>query len=114
MLTPEDTLSDCIKAIPAFGPYWAVEDTFRSEDGSFTGCGVYLTFTWFLREHWRSVTEPEWRALGSLAADHHRRAGDPASTVGACLIEGLEGEEYSPLVARYFDGRLLSAYGFRA
>jgi hypothetical protein len=60
MLTPEDTLSDCISAIPAFGPYWAGEDSFRSEDGSFTGCGVYLTLTWFLREHWRSIIDSEW------------------------------------------------------
>jgi hypothetical protein len=114
MLSPEDALSDCIRAIPAFGPYWAGEDCFRSEDGSFTECGVYLTLTWFLREHWRSVSESEWRALASLAAEHNRRAEAPPATVGACLIEGLEGEAYSPLVAQYFDERLLSAYGFRA
>lgn len=114
MLTPETVLADCIGALPAFGPYWAGEESFRSGDGSFTECGVYLTLVWFLREHWRSVSESEWRTLGAVAADHNRRAEAPAATVGACLIEGLEGEEYSPLVARHFDEPLLLGYGFRA
>lgn len=114
MLTPEDTLSDCIDATPAFGPYWAAEDTFRTEGGSFTECAVYLTLTWFLRENWRSITGSEWRALAHLAADHDRRAEVPAGTVGACLMEGLEGEEYPPLVTKYFDAQLLSRYGFSA
>ena len=34
MLSPQDALSDCIHALPAFGPYWAAEDTFRTEFGS--------------------------------------------------------------------------------
>ena len=112
MLTPDDTLSDCISAIPAFGPYWADEDVFRSEDGSFTACGVYLTLAWFLREHWQSLNDSEWRAIASLALDHNARADNPSATVGASLIEGLAGEEFSPLVVRYFDKRLLSRYGF--
>src|SRR2546423_207864 len=114
MLSPDDVLSECIRAIPAFAPYWDREDTLRSEDGSFTECGVYMILTWFIREHWRSLTEPEWRALAALATDHDQRAEDPGSTIGACLIEGLEGEEYSPLVAKYFDAELLRKYGFRA
>jgi hypothetical protein len=114
MLLPRDALSDCISAIPAFGLYWADEDGFRSEDGSFTECGVYMTLTLFLREHWRSIAESEWRALASLASDHQGRTENPAATIGACLIEGLEGEDYSPLVAKYFDEKLLGAYGFQA
>ena len=113
MLSPDDVLSECIRAVPAFGPFWDGEDSFRSEDGSFTECGVYLTFTWFLRDHWRSVTDSEWRGLAALASDHNRRADDPASTIGACLIEGLEGEDFSPLVAKYFDAELLAQYSFR-
>ena len=114
MLSPDDVLSECIHAVPAFRTFWDGEDSFRSEDGSFTECGVYLTFTWFLRAHWRSVTDSEWRALGALATDHNRRAHDPPGTIGGCLIEGLEDEEFSPLVAKYFDAELLSTYSFRA
>ena len=114
MLTPGDVLSECIGAVPAFGRYWDGADMFRGEDGSFTECGVYMTLTEFLRAHWRSVTEPEWRALAALATDHDRRALDPPSTIGGCLIEGLEGGEYSSLVAKYFDASLLGKYSFRA
>lgn len=114
MLHPEAALSDCVRALPAFTSFWADEDVFRSGDGTFTECGVYLTLTWFLREHWRDLTESEWRALASLVSDHQRRADDPASTVGTCLIEGLEGEEFSPLVANYFDPKLLATFGFQA
>lgn len=113
MLTPDAVLSECIRAIPAFAPYWAGEDAFRYEDGTFTECGVYMTLTWFIREHWRSIAESEWYALAALATDHDQRAQDAASTVGACLIEGLEGEEFSALVTKYFDSRLLDKYIFR-
>jgi hypothetical protein len=114
MLTPQDALSDCIHALPTFESYWNGEDIFRYEDGSYSVCGIYMTLCWFLREHWRDLTEPDWLSLASLALDHSNRSENPGNDVGACLIEGIEGEEFSPLVLRYFDDELLRRFGFEA
>jgi hypothetical protein len=113
MFGPADTLSDCVRLFPAFGPYWKSEDnTFRDDDGSFTVCGVYLLLSWFVRERWQSFTEADWRAFAELASDHAKKVQNPDGDIGACPIEQLEGEAYSHLVAQYFERDLLKRYQF--
>src|SRR4051794_1521907 len=99
MLSAEDALADCVRVFPAFRAYWDEEDNpMRDDDGSFTVCGVYSVLTWFVKERWSCFREADWRAFATMASDHFRRSEEPASTIGPCLIENLEGEDYSPLV----------------
>lgn len=49
-MTAHDILKDLIRIRPDFRNHWDGENYFRSDDGSFTACGVFSQFTDFFRE----------------------------------------------------------------
>jgi hypothetical protein len=113
MLTSKNALADCVRVFPAFQSYWETEgNLFREDNGAYTVCGVYMHLTWFVREHWQSFQESDWCAFAALVADHVGMVQNPDGEIGACLIENLEGEAFSHLVAKHFDYKLLQRYQF--
>jgi hypothetical protein len=114
MVSSHDTLDACERIFPGFKAYWEDGHSILWDDGSFTTCGVFLVLGWFISAHYQSFTPDQWRALGALAKAYFDM-GEPirGSEVGACLIESLELEPFSHLVAAYFDPDLLRHFYFQ-
>ena len=112
-LTPHKAFNDCCNVFSAFGDYWYSDDNlFRDDDGPPTICGVYAALTHFIRGHWRSFTDADWSALAAMVADHYQRDETQHGSLGACLIENLDIEEFSQIVHRFFDKTMLRGIGF--
>ena len=53
--------------VPAFASYWTSPDNlFRHEAGEDAICGVFTAFSYFVREHFRSIEPRVLDALGQF------------------------------------------------
>jgi hypothetical protein len=113
-MTPaDDVLNDCIAVFPSFRDYWAENGWyFQDENGKCNACGVFLLLTWLIFERFKRVSDRQWQRLGRLAKKHFDLGEPTQGMLGACLIEHLEGREFSAKVLRYFDRDMLRHYHF--
>jgi hypothetical protein len=113
MLSPQQLLDDFSFALPGFSAAWDdPENLFREEDGSFTHCGVFSSVSHYLRDRAADLSDDQWRAVGSLVEKYFAAGDELRGCLGACLIENMEFEEYSPIVRRHVPDEILRHFHF--
>jgi hypothetical protein len=109
----EQVLNDSIAVFPSFRGYWEENgQDFQDESGAYTACAVFLVLTWFVFERSKRFSTRQWRRFGLLAKKYFDLGEPTQGILGACLIEHLEGREFSGEVLRHFDRELLQHYCF--
>ena len=108
-----------ITLFPEFGAYWESPHNYhRNDDGSFTLCGVFSQFSTFVREHISSLHPTALAELGRFIEQCMELplSSDLRNAAGACFLENVAGEEFTPALAAHFGSRakeVLSFYGPR-
>ena len=109
----DEVLNDCVAVFPSFRAYWEENGPdFEDENGTSSACGVFLVLTWYVRKRFKRFSARQWRRFGLLAKKFFDQGEPMRGTLGACLIEHLEGREFSGKVLRYFDRDMLLHYQF--
>ena len=105
--TPEDVVQRLVAVFPAFGPYWAADDLFKT-DGAFTFCGVFSTFSFFVRDEFERLPVGSLRALGEFLEECMAEPGSEIDNAAAtCFLENLSGEPLSPVLKAFLTGNPL-------
>jgi len=111
---PEETLAECVEAVPGFASFWASEGDswYVDEDGSFASCGVFMLLCEYIKEDPERMSDGHWRALGRVARVYFDRDEACRGMIGACLIEGVQFQPFSAKVQRHFDPEVLRHFSF--
>ena len=106
--TPDDVRRRLVTLFPAFGPFWESYDLFETEDGAFTHCGVFMTFTHFFRDAFEGLPVGSLRALGEFLEECMAEPGSDIDTAAAtCFLENVTGEPLSPAFKAFLTGNPL-------
>ena len=106
--TPGDLLRRLVGIFPAFGAWWDSDDTFRADDGGFTFCGVFMSFSHIFRDAFEQLTVASLRALGELLEECMREPHSDLDTAAAtCFLENVTGEPLSPVLKVFLSGNAL-------
>ena len=106
--SPDDVVRRLVTMFPAFGPYWASDDSFRTDDGAFTFCGVFATFTHFFRDSFERLSVGSLQALGEFLEECMAEPGSEIDTAAAtCFLEHVTGEPLSPVLKTHLKGNPL-------
>lgn len=117
VMTPSEIYAKLTTFFPEFITYWESSDNYhRNEDGSFTLCGVFSQFSAFVRERLPELHPSSLDALGCFVEDCMAlpSASDLRNAAGACFLENVAGEDFTPALAVHFGKRareILSYYG---
>jgi hypothetical protein len=96
-LTPQQILDRLIAILPGFLAYWeSAEACLRTEDGSFSRCGVFDDCSHFVRDHSAGLSPLQRRQLADFVLEcmssTDTELGDAAAT---CFLENLTFERFS-------------------
>ena len=107
-MTPAEVLHQLVTLFPGFRPYWEAEDSFRSDDGTFTFCGVFATYTWYFKESFRDLSAASLHALGEFLEECMADPNDELDTAAAtCFLENLAGEPPARVLQPFLAGNAL-------
>ena len=83
--------------VPAFASYWTSPDNlFRHEAGEDAICGVFTAFSYFVREHFRSIEPRVLDALGQFTERClETRGSELWNDCRACLLENLVSYDFT-------------------
>jgi len=116
-MTPSEVHAKLMTLFPEFAGYWESPHNYhRDEDGSFTLCGVFAQFSTFVREQVSHLQPTALAELGRFIEQCMELppSSDLRNAAGACFLENVAGEEFTPALAAHFGSRareILSYYG---
>lgn len=105
-MTTNDILAELTRIRPDFGAYWAGENLFRDDDGSFTACGVFSQFTAFFRERHREMKKEELEAVAALVS-RCERDDFLSESAYTCFLENIAGDPPDETLAPYLSAAAL-------
>src|SRR6266566_2597536 len=110
--TSEAILGHLTQIFPGFASYWESEgDIYRSQDGSFTSCGIFLTFTSFVRERYDQFRPEAVNALARFLDECMQAPGSKLSDAAAiCFLENLRDETFATDLRRHLGGMPLEYF----
>lgn len=109
--TPADVLQRLVAIFPAFSTYWRSEDSFRADDGAFTFCGVFSTFTWYFRDSFEQLSVAALREVGQFLEECMVEPNSEIDTAAAtCFLENVHGEPMAPVLKVFLTGNALQYF----
>ncbi len=105
-MTANDILEELVRIRPDFRAYWAGENLYRDDDGSFTACGVFSHFTGFFREQHHSMEKDELEAVAAVVrrCEKDEGLGEAAYT---CFLENIAGDPPDETLAPYLSAEAI-------
>jgi hypothetical protein len=118
-MTPSDVHAKLTALFPEFTGYWdSPHNHHRDDDGTFTLCGVFAEFSYFVQQRFTLLSPSALDHLGAFIEQCMALAGSDLDTAAAtCFLENVAGESFTPALSQHLGSRarqFLSQYGHAA